>query len=88
MLFRKNLFTGLAVLTGVLVPAGLCLLLMIYQLPTRENMGDWLYVGGLRLALCGCTGIPAFIIFSLLAWRNSVGLREEQRHWQEMNRVR
>jgi hypothetical protein len=63
-------------------------------LPTSENFteeymatlrGVGTTIGtGLGVAFFACTGLPLGILFSLLAWRNQVGYRNEQRHQQQM----
>lgn len=35
---------------------------------------------GISLTIFACTGLPLLLIFGLLSWRNSAGLRAKQRH--------
>jgi hypothetical protein len=80
MTFRKRLFAVLAVI---------CLVWMIYviafyggggaeneALSAEANTGLNAVAGSVWL----CITLPFFALFSLLAWRNSVGLRSERQH--------
>lgn len=35
---------------------------------------------GLGIGIFACTGLPFLLIFGLLSWRNSVGLKTQKRH--------
>jgi hypothetical protein len=43
---------------------------------------------GLGLTVFLCTGFPLFLIFGLLSWRNSAGLRAQQRHEETVAAMR
>lgn len=43
---------------------------------------------GIGLTFFLCSGIPFFLLFSLLSWRNSAGLRKEQMHQEQLNAIR
>lgn len=42
----------------------------------------------LGLGLFFCTGIPFFILFGLLYWRNGVKIREDKRHQEQLDSMR
>ncbi len=39
-------------------------------------------------AIVLCTGIPALLLFGLLSWRNSAGLRREQMHKEQLDALK
>lgn len=39
-------------------------------------------------AIILCTGIPALLLFGLLSWRNSAGIRKEQMHAEQLKAIR
>lgn len=43
---------------------------------------------GLGLTVFLCSGLPFFVLFSLLSWRNSAGLRKEQMHKEQLDAIR
>lgn len=42
---------------------------------------------GLGLTFFLCSGVPSFAVFSLLAWRNASGLKNEQRHKEQLDAI-
>jgi hypothetical protein len=86
MRFRKNCF---AVLSALIFLAA-CLWLASYavvvsddEIATENEIDqDAAAVGGVMLTLC--IAAPAFILSSLLGWRNAVGLRTERRHQEAL----
>lgn len=43
---------------------------------------------GLSLTIFACTGLPFLLIFGLLSWRNSVGLKTQKRHEETLDAMR
>lgn len=43
---------------------------------------------GIGLTFFLCSGLPLFVLFSLLSWRNSVGLRKEQMHREQLEAIK
>jgi hypothetical protein len=43
---------------------------------------------GLGLTFFACTGLPLFAFFSLLSWRNSVGIRKEAMHREQIEALK
>lgn len=90
MLFRKRLFTILAVLALAWIAFGF-LANSNYNAIQDQKVGietseSGAYQAGqfvgssMLIGFFLCTGLPAFITFALLAWRNGVGLTNERRH--------
>lgn len=102
MRFRKRLFTVLAILslgwivwglsvTGGAVGTSSERADATYQQDSIERASATVGIGigaGLSTAIFLCTGLPLLLLFSLLAWRNGVGLREKQRHEEMLAAVR
>lgn len=44
--------------------------------------------GGLGITFFACTGLPLAAFFGLMAWRNSVGLRNDKRHKEQLDALR
>lgn len=42
----------------------------------------------LSLSVVLCTGLPFFILFGLLYWRNGVKLQEDKRHQEQLDAMR
>jgi hypothetical protein len=94
MLFRKRLFTLLALLALGWIALGFWST-STYNATRNAEVGAEVserpgyqagqVVGsGLALTFFLCTGLPLLLTFSLLAWRNGVGLRNERRHQEEV----
>lgn len=96
MLFRKRLFTVLALISLLYLVYGFTGLGKVTQESLEDTaalnnstergaaqLGVGIGVTGVTLFLI-CTGLPMFFLFSLLAWRNGVGLRTEQRHQEQL----
>lgn len=94
MLFRKRLFTALAVLSLLYVLGGLVLVGGAAANTSAENpyggasasaynLGIGLGAATL-MTVVFCTGLPMLLLFSLLAWRNGAGLRAERRHQKQL----
>ena len=43
---------------------------------------------GLGLTVFACTGLPFLLVFGLLSWRNSVGLKTQKRHEETLDVMR
>jgi len=43
---------------------------------------------GIGLTFFLCSGLPLFVLFSLLSWRNGVGLRKEQMHREQLEAIK
>lgn len=43
---------------------------------------------GLGLTVFLCSGLPFALLFGLLSWRNSVGLRKEQMHREQIEAIK
>lgn len=91
MKFRKRLFSLLAVLV---VLNGIVWITSYnddvqqieVQNETEQAARD---VGeGIGVTIILCLSIPFFVAFALLAWRNSVGLRAEERHQEHIEALR
>jgi hypothetical protein len=96
MKFRKNLFTVLAFLSlafmayGFLATGAAVDEVTSTAVPTVEGSDAetttafrdaGVAVGaGVSITIFLCIGFPFFVVFSLLAWRNSAGLKAERRH--------
>ncbi|HML21867.1 MAG TPA: hypothetical protein PKD09_09475 [Aggregatilinea sp.] len=87
MRFRKRLFTGIALLLTVFLA-----LWIISGLSTDPEPGvneDAYQLGqGAGVTILLCVGLPIIAFFALLAWRNSVGLRNEQRHQEQLEAIK
>lgn len=90
MLFRKRLFTVLALIALGWMALGVWST-STYNAKRNADVGAEVIerpgyqagqaVGsGLALTFFLCTGLPLLLAFSLMAWRNSVGLANERRH--------
>lgn len=44
--------------------------------------------GGIGLTFFLCSGLPFAALFGLLSWRNSVGLRREQMHKEQIEAIK
>jgi hypothetical protein len=100
--FRKNFFGVLAFLALAFMCYGFvgssAVISNVVQTPvaTTENLtqqeaeaarNTGLVIGtGLATTTTICVGLPFFILFALLSWRNAAGQRTERRH-QEMLEV-
>lgn len=98
MLFRKRLFTILAILALGWIALGF-LSTSSYNAKRNLEVGAEVVerpgyqtgqaVGStLALSFFLCSGIPAFTVFSLLAWRNGVGLRNQREHRELLETIR
>ena len=92
MRFRQVLFTILALLALVWILFGISTTGQVVDNTVAESsrygsstayQAGVAIGAGLGLTFFICTGLPFLVTFSLLAWRNGVGARNEQRH-QEM----
>jgi hypothetical protein len=94
MLLRKRLFTILAVLALAWMALGF---LSTSSYNTKRNVevgaetstsagyqAGQVVGSGMVITFFLCTGLPALVTFSLLAWRNAVGLRNERMHREEV----
>ena len=93
MRFRKRLFTVLAVLAALWACGGSYFASQFYAGAAQQTKDttDQLAIGIANttwLAIFLCTGIPLFFFFALLAWRNSVGLRNERKHQETLAAMR
>lgn len=43
---------------------------------------------GIGMTFVLCTGLPFFALFSLLSWRNNVGIRKEQMHKEQIEALK
>jgi hypothetical protein len=92
MRFRKNMFTLLA----FLVVLGACAWATqfsenVEELGPAESEAEEtgrVLGEGAGYGLIACVTIPFFAVFSLLAWRNAVGIRTEQRHQEQIEAMR
>lgn len=88
MLFRKRLFTVLALLAVLWMAYGCTATSQVTdkQLQSQQAQSSSAYQAGtfigagLSGTLVLCTGVPFFFLFALLAWRNGVGLTNKKRH--------
>ena len=94
MLFRKRLFTVLALIALGWVALGFWST-STYNATRNVEVGEdvsersayqagQVLGSGLAIGFFLCTGFPLFLIFALLAWRNSVGLTNERRHQEQL----
>lgn len=88
MRFRKRLFTGLALLVLILL-AGIYLSYASTE-PTEDVTSEDAFNLGKAagFSMFACVLLPLFALFALLGWRNSVGLRSEQRHREQLDALR
>lgn len=98
MLFRKRLFAVLAILSLAWIVYGFSntsraisttseTLNATYEAGSAERAASNVGIGigaGLSVTIFLCTGLPLFFFFALMAWRNSVGLRNERRHQEQI----
>ena len=94
MLFRKRLFTLLALLVLAAVVLLVYNYLTVSVEPDESVASDELSQGayevgasigrGLGITLTLCIGLPLFGLFALLGWRNSVGIKTERRHQEQL----
>ena len=76
---QKNLWTGCAVMASALT------VLNVGFLWTAEQLGDESGLNGeATYILVLAVGGVAVLSFALLSWRNSVGLREEERQQEHL----
>ena len=91
MQFRQWLFTLLAVVALGWIVLGLSATGNAFNQGVERNAAlegvqqDAANTGttigaGLTTSFTLCTGLPLLLLFSFLAWRNAVGLREKKRH--------
>lgn len=88
MLFRKRLFTILAILALAWIGYGLSVTSQVTnkQLQQADVQASGAAQAGTAIgasiatSVFLCTGLPLFFLFALLAWRNSVGLTNKKRH--------
>lgn len=57
------------------------------QRTSAQNAGATVGAG-LGLTFFACTGLPFFAVFSLLSWRNSVGLKRDKQHKEQLDALR
>lgn len=99
MRFRKWLFTLLALLALAWIVMGLSATSNAFQTGVARNAAlegvqqDAANTGttlgaGLTSTVTLCTGLPLLLLFSLLAWRNAVGIREKKRHQEVLQALR
>lgn len=93
MRFRKRLFTALALLSILWIVGGFLISSDAYQ-ETTQTSTDAAYNTGAAIGagamstLSLCSGLILLTVFSLLAWRNGVGLKAEQRHKEQLEVMR
>lgn len=98
MRFRKYFFTILALISLAWIAYGLSVTGGAvestsqgadarYEAGSVERASATVGIGigaSLGLAFFLCTGLPFLLLFSFLAWRNNVGLRQERHHKEVM----
>lgn len=97
MRFRANLFTILAILSLLFIIYGLSVsggaFSTVVSTPVPAASADARTAGaaigaGISATVFLCLGAPFLLFFSLLAWRNRVGIRTEQRHQEQLSALR
>lgn len=99
MRFRKWLFIVLALLALGWMVLGLSATSSAFQTGVARNAAlegvqqDAANTGttigaGLTSTFTLCTGLPLLLLFSFLAWRNAVGIREKKRHEELLQATR
>lgn len=93
MKFRQRLFWFLAFIALLWIAYGWSVSGNVYsntiqQMGTDAGRAGVAIGAGLGLTAFLCTGLPLFMFFALLAWRNGVGLRTEKRHQEMLDATR
>lgn len=100
MRFRQRLFMVLALMALAWIAYGFYVSANVYQRQTAENettisasqqgaaQAGTAIGTGIGLTFFLCSGLPFFVLFSLLSWRNGVGLKREQMHKEQLAAIK